>query len=531
MKRFLCLLSAICATCLLASCAMVEDFLSSYLPTNSQEESIEESFETNSEESSLDDSSTDEEGQTSEELTSSEELSSEEDKEEDNEDTDNTITLLTNENKGLPSSANGVYNVDFTQAKYVKDVHDQAYYYGGCPTTGSTSVLVIPIEFINLTAASRGFTIDKIERAFNGGSGTTDYHSVHDYYYISSYGKLDLNITVWDSWFKPKYDSNYYKNKKFDGELIGDQMIMDEALAYISQYLDLSEFDSDDNGYIDSVVLITTLNISDKNDYQWAFRYWNVYADDDGYLYEYDGVCANDYLWASYQFLHEGVDKNGNTVFTDTSAVNTYTYIHEFGHILGATDYYDISYKNPPLDGHDVMDTMLGDHNAYTKFNYGWLTSSRLVVAEDTLTLSLEDFSQNGDTIIIANNWDKNLGAYQEYYILVYYRNTGLNGGDFGYFENNGILVYHVNASLYKEIYEGEIYYDVYNTNTDPSHSYGTEDNLIELILSTKGKYVYSVGDSISANTTDDQGNRIAYTFTVDSLGATTAQITFKKNM
>ena len=91
-------------------------------------------------------------------------------------------------------------------------------------------------------------------------------------------------------------------------------------------------------------------------------------------------------------------------------------------------------------------------------------------------------------------------------------------------------MVYHVNASLYKEIYEGETYYDVYNNNTDASDEYGTEDNLIEYVTTKTGEYVYGVGDSLSASTTDDQGNKIAYTFMVDALTDTTATLTFTKN-
>ena len=446
------------------------------------------------------------------------------------------VDVLTNAGKGLPNGVNGVYTADFTKATHVKDVTDQGYYLDGCPTLSSPAVLVIPVEFVDATASSRGYSINKIEAAFNGGAGTTDYYSVHDYYYTSSYGKLDLDITVLDFWFQPEKTSSYYEKQTMDyyGDTVavGDQMIMDEALAQLSQTMDLSKFDSDENGFIDSVVLITTLNVSSASDFHWAYRFWNVYSDDNGDYYEYDGVCANDYLWAPYQFLHEDVDKNGNAIYSNTSAVNTYTYIHEFGHILGADDYYDTSYTNPPMDGHDIMDGMVGDHNPYSKFNYGWLTSSRIVVAEESVTLTLEDFSKNGDTIIIANNWDESLGAYQEYYVLVYYKNTGLNGGDYGYFNSEGILVYHVNASLYKEVQDGETYYDVYNNNTDVSdeNGYGTEDNLIEFVLSVKGNYVYGVGDSISASTKDDQGNKIAYTFTVDSLSNSTATITFKKN-
>jgi M6 family metalloprotease-like protein len=441
--------------------------------------------------------------------------------------------LITNQGAGLPSDADGVFDVDFTDAEYVKNVTDQGYYVGGCPTTGSPAVLVIPVQFSNATASSKGYEIDDLVNAF-GKNGKTDYYSVYDYYYISSYGQLTLDITVLDFWFTPQYDSDYYYNAKYDyygSEVeIGDQLIMDEALAYLARIMDLSDFDSDNNGIIDSIVLINTLDIGDENFY-WAYRYWNIYTDDDGSYYEYDGVSANDYVWASYQFLKEGYDEGGNATYDDPSVMNTYTYIHEFAHVLGVDDYYDTAYVGSPLDGADIMDSMLGDHNAFTKFNLGWLTTSRLVVTDSSVTLRLDAFGSTGDTIIIANNWDESLGAYQEYYILVYYTNTGLNydeSGSAGYFARNGIVVYHVNASLYTEEYDGELYYDVYNNNTDKSDDYGTADNLIEYVKSAAGTLTYVEGDTLPS-VIDDQGNALGHTFVVDALNADYATITFTK--
>ncbi len=416
----------------------------------------------------------------------------------------------------LPEGTNGVHNVDFTKATNVKNVTDQGYYLDGCPTVGTPNILVIPVEFSDILAADKGYSLDKLNLAFNGGAGTTDYYSVKEYYKISSYGKLDLTFTLLNSWFKPTHNSSYYKSAN-DG--FGDQVIMNEALAYLdAQGWDLSEFDSDDNGTIDAIVMISTLEIDYDYDFNWAYRYWNIYGDANDEYYEYDGVYANDYVWAPYQFLHE--DSVG---YDDKTALNTYTFIHEFGHVLGADDYYDTSGETDgPMDGFDVMDSGLGDHNAYSKFNYGWLTTSRLVVAKESVTLTLEDFSKNGDTILIANNWDDDLGAYQEYFIVAYYTNNGLNAGDAGYFASEGIVVYHVNASLMKE----NGYYDVLNNNTDPSDEYGSEDDLIEYVKNGS-QYVYGVGSSLSANTADDSGEKIAYTFTVDSIANGTATLTF----
>ena len=173
-----------------------------------------------------------------------------------------------------------------------------------------------------------------------------------------------------------------------------------------------------------------------------------------------------------------------------------------------------------------MMDSLNFDHNAFSKFNLGWITKSRLVVSNESITLTLEDFSKDGDTIIIANNWDDKLGAYQEYYVLVYSTNSTLNSEIHNqYFGTAGILVYHVNAAMHK--LEDSEYYDIYNRNTDSSHPEGTENNLIEFVL-FNNRYIYSVGDTMT-NVIDDYGNELMYSFTVDALSDEYATITFNK--
>jgi M6 family metalloprotease-like protein len=446
-----------------------------------------------------------------------------------------TDGLMSNHGKGLPSGENGLYTVDFSKAVYAKNVTELGYYIDGCPTVGNVKVLVIPVEFSDVTAASKGYSTAKINTAFNGKAGSTDYYSVSEYYSIASYGQLSLSFTVLDEWFRPQHSSDYYLNAKidyFDEKYEGgDMLIMDEALSYLSAKMDLAEFDSDQNGTIDAVVMVNTLDINYDVTMQWAYRFWNIYTDENQEYFEYDGVSANDYMWASYQFLLEGYDHNGNQNYSD-SRTNTYTFLHEFGHVLGADDYYDTAYISAPMDGNDIMDSALGDHNAYTKFHYGWLTSSKLVVAEDSLTVDLTAFDKSGDTLIIANNWDESLGVYQEYYIVVYYRNTLLNTGGGGYFSEDGILVYHVNATLQKSVEYDETYYDVYNNNTDPDDpdEFGTENNLIEYVPFTDNCFIYLQGDSLSKDVKDDSGNKIAYVFTVDSISGEKATLTFRKN-
>lgn len=450
---------------------------------------------------------------------------------------DDVDGLLTNHGKGLPSGTDGVFNVDFTKG-LIQNVSGQYSYSDGCPTTTNSSetlnVLVIPVEFSDCTASSKGYTISALETAFNGSSSSLDYYSLKDYYYTSSYGKLNINFDIMDSWYKPSKTSSYYKNAtfKYGSSTLdnGEQIILNEFLKDNNSKIDFSKYDSDNNGTIDAVIMINTLDVdaTGSSQFNWAFRYWNYYVDSNYDYYTYDGVYANDYLWASYQFLYE--DGNSGDYDGNENPTNTYTFLHEFGHVLGLDDYYDTSYKTSgPLNKLDMMDSTVGDHNPYSKFNLGWITSSRLVTG-DNVTVTLQAYEDSGDTIIIANDWDESLGVYQEYYVLMYYTNDKLNEKG-GYFDDEGIVMYHVNASLQQKTYYGETYYDVYNNNTtyiSPS-AYGTKNNLVEYVKYSSNQYVFKQGVTSSSSITNSYGEKIPYTFKVDSLSDSKATLTFTK--
>ena len=57
-----------------------------------------------------------------------------------------------------------------------------------------------------------------------------------------------------------------------------------------------------------------------------------------------------------------------------------------------------------------------------------------------------------------------------------------------------------------------------------------TANNLIEFVKYSNTEFVYTQGCTSSNSIIDDQGNKISYTFTVDSLTDEYATITFDKN-
>lgn len=352
--------------------------------------------------------------------------------------------------------------------------------------------------------------------------------SVSKFYNESSYGQLNLNFEIMGGgtkWYSPDYTSEFYINQdKSSGDSsTADIDIVDSIMKKYGDEVDCSKFDSDKNGVIDAVVIVPTISInstSDQSILEWAYRYWCTRDT------SYDGVQFNDYLWCPYDFLFEtetGYD-NG------TAPTNNYTLTHEFGHVLGADDYYDSSYSQTAtlLDGNDVMDAGFGDHNPYSKFNYGWLSTSRLVTANDSVTLDLNAFENDGDSIIVANNWDETLGCYQEYWVIMYYTKTGINSHS-TYAFDEGLVVYHVNAQLIDYTYAGERAIDVYTTNNQDSY-YNTGVNLIELVNVSGSGYTLGVGQTSNSNIVDDYGNKIGYTFKLNSMDGSKANITFTAN-
>lgn len=439
--------------------------------------------------------------------------------------------IYTNKEKGIENyrNSNGYYNVDFTKATKAKNISNLSTYEGGCPTTGNVNVLVIPVEFSDKVHTSKQ-SLSSLDLALNGGDGEESLKfgmSVSKYYNLSSNGKLNLNFEIMGGgtkWYKPSKSSTYYINQdKNNSSSNTDMAIVNSILKANSSDIDFSHFDSDNNGMVDAVVIVPTIKIGnpDESILQWAYRYWDITDNTYG-----DNYYINDYLWCPYDFLYEtdsGYD-NG------TTPTNTYTFTHEFGHILGAEDYYDASYtdKDVLLNGDDIMDSYFGDQNPYTKFNYGWLTSSNLITATDTVTLDLNAFENGGDTYIIANNWDATLGCYQEYWVMMYYTKSGINAKS-NYSFSEGLVLYHVDAQLISYKYKGQTGLDLFTTN-DHGEAYYTGVNLIELEKLTSSSYTLGVGQTSKSSIYDDNGSKINYTFKLNSMDGSKANITFKAN-
>ena len=453
----------------------------------------------------------------------------------------------TNYTSGIENTENGVgssQNSPLHNAiqNYIKnDPNSDEYQLSiGLPAEGTYSALVIPVQFSNDKFTSS--ELSDLNIAFNGTAAQTGWQSVSSYYTASSFGKLNLSFDIANPVTMPNSSSSYETGDD------GSQNILDYALDTVDDTLDLSNYDTNGDGYIDAVYIIYSVAMdyeSDESNY-WAFVTWHFESD------TYDGVNAHYYLFASVDFMYEEIE--GTEYGYDGLKINATTYIHETGHLLGLDDYYDYAEgegADEGLGGADMMDYTIGDQNVYSKLMLGWITPT---VVSSSQTITISSSASTGEFIMIRLDNDDTY--FSEYILIDLYTATDLNemhgnsAYSYLYFEPDdeneygaefGARIYHVSASI------DNPFSDDYYSFTDNNNSM-TSDPLIKLVEADGDKNfesdtyegtkyasandLWQTGDvfsSIQPGYTSHNGTALGFdiTFTSVSAQGATIQITF----
>ncbi len=362
----------------------------------------------------------------------------------------------------------------FSKENLNKDVLGYGYGYHYLPSTGNSKILVIPVESSDCSFSSTYGSSWRtmLENAFFGDSSSTGWESVSSYYKKSSYGKLNITgevspairLDLTTSQLS-KNAANYDKNNKtYTDTLLGSIM---ETISEKTD-IDLSEYDSDNDGYIDAIWLVYSMPYSSSSNFFWAYTTWVDSST------TYDSVKACCYSWASMKFLMEE-DYRSPLTLEYTNASDCHTFIHETGHMLGLDDYYSYDYsytksnpsgnKDTPMGGVDMMDFNIGDHDTFSKYILGWTKPDVLTteyLEANNYTLSLSSATETGKSFLLPiykdGVMDYNQTAFDEYLLIEYYTPTSLNSKDIsGYgnsrlatYNTSGVLVYHVDARVGK---------------------------------------------------------------------------------
>lgn len=377
-----------------------------------------------------------------------------------------------------PTTPSQVNDVKFEKKAFNNSLKkDGPMTYECFPSTGTPKLLVIPVNLDD--SKKNNETLAEIDLAFNGTEETTGWESVKSFYQESSYGKLNMECDVMDEWFTPSKAASYYESYyDYDTYSDGTSLILSEALAYYETKLDLSDYDYDNDGFIDSVWLIYNKDVDyvSSDSIYWAYVTWS--ADE----VKYDGKYCCYYGWAGTDFMHEETQSYP----TDGFVVDAHTYIHETGHLMGLDDYYDYDESvgaDGGLYGADMMDWNIGDHGVLSKLLLGWI-SPTIVTGTGIGEIDLTPFVTSGDCLLIADH--EITSIYDEYFLVEYYRNDGLNYNDYpildgDYEEADGVRITHVDAHKYYNANGEEDWNDdnVYPTGFKYDNS-GTKYNMVE---------------------------------------------------
>ena len=330
--------------------------------------------------------------------------------------------------------------------------------------------LVVPVDFTDVPITTYGteeHVHDILYSAIFGGKEDNAWFSLKDYYASSSFGKCNISGTVLPTWH---YDASVKSINKKDTGLASK--IATRIQDYYREHpitledgteVNLSHFDANKDGLIDSIIMIYSAPITTTGEVWWAFCS-SVNGAYGKYTASGNLEGANRFFWASMRFLFEkaGSDKYYTNEEIASGAVkpDAHTLTHEYGHVLSLPDYYITDYNTNDYSGLgalDMMDYNIGDHNAFSKMLYGWINPRRVDGSSGKVTVELKSTTRTGDTIIIPAPGAWNDTYLDQYLVVEFLTPEGVAEPDgkaqyLGayplYYSKAGIRITHVDARM-----------------------------------------------------------------------------------
>ena len=341
------------------------------------------------------------------------------------------------------------------------------------PSIGDSKILVLPIIIpgYDLSSEEQSQTLIDLDKLFFGSEDDTYWESVSSFYQKSSYDQLHFSGEVMP-WFDSQDAGFNIFNPINDVEDIFT--IIEAALdTYEASGLyNLDDFDSDNDGYIDSVWCVYS-----APDFQTAEKFFNTSLDSTIYwaftswYYNNFNIYREDYSvfgWASIYMMY--YNYNSEIDFSDTNnTLDAHTFIHETGHMMGLNDYYNYNNSsafsfNAPMGWNVMMDANVGDHDLYSKMMLGWV-KPYIVIGDCSIELASNQYKDslvvlldNSSTALRKENDRYIFNPFNEYILVENYSSEGLNLLDSENEYTNGVKaisgegfkVYHVDNRLFR---------------------------------------------------------------------------------
>jgi M6 family metalloprotease-like protein len=299
------------------------------------------------------------------------------------------------------------------------------------PTSGTRNLICILMGFKDLPFSK---TQTNFNNLFNQVNYTADgaTGSVKDFYIENSYGQLDLNVTVAGP-FVSNNDMAYYGGNNTVGDDSNPRALVTEAVQKANATVNYANFDNDNDGSVDGVYVIFAgfgEEAGAPANAIWSHA-WNIPT------LTLDGKTISRYSCSP--------ELRGNS---GTGITRIGVICHEFGHVLGSPDFYDIDYAtNGSYAGTGKWDLMAvgswnnngatpAHHNAYTKtMVYHWATPTLLNSDSQT---TLYNAAENANSYYRFNTTTAN-----EYFLIENRQQTKFDT----YLPGHGMIIYHVDGN------------------------------------------------------------------------------------
>ncbi|MCH7472350.1 M6 family metalloprotease domain-containing protein [bacterium] len=264
--------------------------------------------------------------------------------------------------------------------------------------------------------------------------GNLEDTSVAYYYKSASYDKLQMagdvffnaNVCDADGWI-----TSSYNHEQIDGDGTGDTDkwwdVIDDAITQIDPYIDFSDYDSNDDGYVDGLVTIYA-GPSDVNTDMWHFRWFGFVN------HTTDGVRIYNGIWTGEEAYIR-------------------TWCHEFGHELGLPDLYDVGggSSGPAMPGIGYWGVM-GDWTssmgklpplpcAFSRMHLRFAVPVDVLTTSAAQSITVNRTTADGPVNTIFRVW-RNAAISDEFFLLEF------RDADHGFDQRlpggGGILIWHV---------------------------------------------------------------------------------------
>ena len=349
------------------------------------------------------------------------------------------------------------------------------------PSTGNVKCLVIPIWF---TDSSSFIDVRKSDAAgknqkqqiredletaiFGDGTGTV-YESVASFYKKESRNAFNLQGEI-APWYNASIAATEITSET--------EMAIEAVNAYFATSgKTLSDFDSNEDGVIDSLMLYYGSNYFGPDHHSRAFQRGQNVVNKENYPFAR-------YTWFSAMNMYNingrepettgQLETNDLSSLVDEKLAST-TAIHEFGHTFGLDDYYEETQegeeRREPACGFSMQDSSIGGHDPYSTMTIGWtspyvFSASSFEIGE-TVNVTLHDFQSSNEVVVLSPSWSSETQGFSEYLALELYTPTGLNeyhANRYSSYHANaiGLRVWHVNG------YKTEELRHVYTNNDGP---------------------------------------------------------------